>query len=281
MSGNQIYFLFCVLFISALMFGGSIPDTFIDRAVRPFSDWFFIHVGEMMSLVYVACVAYIACLHFFTVRVAYDLKSLLACWSFSLAAFSAYGAMRTVPVLARMLEAHGLYYSVCGIENLTYGGEFYMRGTTGSWVSLFIFSKLPELIDTVFIVLRKKPLIFLHWYHHFTVLLYTWHSLAERTSNGLWFAAMNYTVHAFMYAFYGFVALGFRPSWFAKYVTMIQIAQMIVGMAISSYTLASVPECKTSWENGVGSVAMYASYLILFVQFYQETYCGERRQKMD
>ena len=52
---------------------------------------------------------------------------------------------------------------------------------------LFIYSKVPELVDTAFVVLRKKPLIFLHWYHHVTVLLYCWHSYYTLSSAGLYF----------------------------------------------------------------------------------------------
>lgn len=36
--------------------------------------------------------------------------------------------------------------------------------------------QVAEFGDTVFIVLRKRPLLFLHWYHHVTVLVYTWHA---------------------------------------------------------------------------------------------------------
>jgi hypothetical protein len=37
---------------------------------------------------------------------------------------------------------------------------------------LFIISKVPETIDTLFIVLRRQQLIFLHWFHHASVLVY-------------------------------------------------------------------------------------------------------------
>ena len=65
-------------------------------------------------------------------------------------------------------------------------------GASGFWTVAFVLSKPLELFDTVFIVLRKKPLIFLHWYHHVTVLLFCWHSYAHRSPNALWFVAMNY-----------------------------------------------------------------------------------------
>ena len=37
-------------------------------------------------------------------------------------------------------------------------------------MSFFTVSKVFELWDTFFIVVRKRPLILLHWYHHVTVL---------------------------------------------------------------------------------------------------------------
>jgi len=90
---------------------------------------------------------------------------------------------------------------------------------------------VPELLDTAFIVLRKKPLIFLHWYHHVTVLLYCWHCYATRSSAGLWFTAMNFGVHALMYYYYFLTALRVHP-WWAPVVTALQISQMFVGVAV-------------------------------------------------
>ena len=82
-----------------------------------------------------------------------------------------------------------------------------------------------------------------------------------------------------MYLFYGLVALGVKPTIFARHVTTIQIAQMVAGTAVSLYTLMRLPDCRTSWENAAGSLVMYVSYLVLFVIFYVQTYC--RKQKAE
>nr|CAD7567629.1 unnamed protein product [Timema californicum] len=80
---------------------------------------------------------------------------------------------------------------------------------SGFWTWMFVLSKLPELGDTVFIVLRKQPLIFLHWYHHITVLLYSWFSYTEYTASARWFIVMNYFVHSVMYSYYALRSMGY------------------------------------------------------------------------
>ncbi len=94
-------------------------------------------------------------------------KYALIAWNGLLAAFSLAGFLRTMPHLVFYGVRHGFYASVCAPAEAAFG-----QGATGFWVMLFIFSKVPELVDTVFLVAARKPVIFLHWYHHFTVLLY-------------------------------------------------------------------------------------------------------------
>ncbi len=73
---------------------------------------------------------------------------------------------------------------------------------TGFWAEMYVWSKPVELVDTVFLVLRKRPIIFLHWYHHITVMLCAWHAGKEHAASARWFVSMNYTVHALMYTYY-------------------------------------------------------------------------------
>ncbi|KAF0701624.1 hypothetical protein As57867_007922, partial [Aphanomyces stellatus] len=142
----------------------------------------------------------------------FGLNTALAFWNLGLALFSAMGSLRTVPFLLNSLWTNGIHHNVCGEAFNHYG-----RGPVALWTTLFIFSKIPELVDTMFIVLRKKPLIFLHWYHHITVLMFCWHAYANLSPSGLFFVAMNYTVHAVMYFYYFLAAINIRVSW-AKFV---------------------------------------------------------------
>lgn len=77
-------------------------------------------------------------------------------------------------------------------------------------------------------MLQKKKVIFLHWFHHCTVLLYCWHAYHNRIAPGIWFAAMNYSVHSVMYAYYFAASVGMRAVVrpVAPLITAVQIVQV-------------------------------------------------------
>ena len=81
----------------------------------------------------------------------FEIRPLVACWNLFLALGSMVGTHRTVPHLMEALNSRGLTYTIC-----TNPAEWYLNGPVGLWVGLFIFSKLPELLDTVFLVLRGR-----------------------------------------------------------------------------------------------------------------------------
>jgi elongation of very long chain fatty acids protein 6 len=126
-------------------------------------------------------------------REKFHLYRSLVAWNITLSIFSALGALRFMPSFVQILRQKGVTHSVCILD--------YHLGVPGCWTWLFILSKLVELVDTLFIVLRKQKLIFLHWYHHATVLVYCWYSVMTHSSTGRWFIVMNLTVKIQLYQY--------------------------------------------------------------------------------
>merc|ERR1719353_1012982 len=166
-------------------------------------------------------------------RAAFTLQFLLAAWNALLSVFSCAGAVYTLPHLFAALAQAGLLATISSKAEETWG-----TGASGFWVQLFIFSKVAELLDTAFLVARKRPVSFLHWYHHVTVLLYCWHSYASKAPQTLVFVVMNYSVHAVMYGYYAAASLKCVPKWFpTSIITASQISQMIVGTAVQCLSI--------------------------------------------
>ena len=116
-------------------------------------------------------------------RTAFDLRGPLRCWNALLSIVSILGFGMLVQRLGH----------VSFLESLT---QFdFTEGWSGGVVCLFNVSKLFELVDTVFLILRKKPVGFLHVFHHITVASYCWYTLWYPTTLGYWFALMNLFVH--------------------------------------------------------------------------------------
>jgi len=196
------------------------------------------------------------------------LKHSFGLWNLGLALFSCFGMLRTVPHLAHFIATKSFRETVCDPPTLTWG-----HGATGMAVQLFIFSKLPELGDTLFLTLKGADINLLQWYHHCTVLTFCWHSYVTESGSGLWFVAMNYTVHWWMY-FYFFL-MNYRiptPGFYPPFVTAIQIIQMLVGTAVVAFSIYyrlydSGTPCANDDTNLIFGGVIYSSYLLLFIEF--------------
>ncbi|CAG0878923.1 unnamed protein product [Darwinula stevensoni] len=152
------------------------------------------------------------------------------------------------------------------------------------WAILFVFSKVIELGDTAFIVLRKQRFLFLHWYHHITVLLYTWYSCAQGVPTARYFINLNALAHAFMYPYYTARAAKVHvPRRLAMVITLFQITQMIFGIYANAYAYFAKKaglHCETPWENIYISALMYLSYFLLFLNFFVDAYLRRTFNKM-
>ncbi|XP_018517676.1 elongation of very long chain fatty acids protein 6 [Lates calcarifer] len=206
--------------------------------------------------------------HYMKPRPKMNLRRPLVLWSLSLALFSIIGAVRTGSYMLHILSSSGFRRSICD-------QSFYSGPVSKFWAYAFVLSKAPELGDTAFIVLRKQKLLFLHWYHHITVLLYSWYSYKDMVAGGGWFMTMNYAVHALMYSYYAARAGGVRvPRPFAVLITSAQIAQMAMGLTVSGlvYGWMQQGDCPSRLDNITWAALMYLSYLLLFSNFFYQTY---------
>lgn len=208
--------------------------------------------------------------HLMESRPKYELRIPLIVWNLFLAVFSILGAIRVWPEFFHGLTQHGVVYTVCD--------NSYAYSITGFWAFMFIMSKLPELVDTLFIVLRKQKLIFLHWYHHSTVLIYCWFSYKDFSASGRWFMTMNYFVHGLMYSYYACKAMKLKvPKFVSQLITTSQLLQMVAGVyvnwvAYQTKTHRPDLKCSISDDNIKWSSLMYASYFVLFFHFFLDSY---------
>lgn len=264
-----------------------ILPAFLSNILYPFewenlfdATWSFDFTYSYNFLAFVVSIIYIVGVfygqHAMKNREPFDLRGVVTYWNLFLAIFSFIGACRTVPHLIFSWRHFGLDYLVCRSSDVAY-----QSGASGVWLHLFVYSKYFELFDTVLLVLRKKPVIFLHWYHHATVLMFTVDALAHRQTSPQFFVAMNYSVHAVMYFYYYLASIGQRP-WWAQWITTFQTLQMVGGMSVTAYHYHKLQTCETcngSMDNIMLASVMYLSYFLLFVNFFIKRFVSKQHNK--
>ncbi|KAF7634757.1 Elongation of very long chain fatty acids protein [Meloidogyne graminicola] len=194
----------------------------------------------------------------------------LQLWNAWLALFSIIGSIVTSFGLIReIFFENGLVASYTKI------GSFF-EGTVGLWTFWFCISKFAELGDTIFIVLRKRPLIFLHWYHHVATLNYGLISYVDNTAFNSWIVWLNFSVHAVMYSYYFLAACRIRlPAWFAQCLTSAQITQFLITLAILAHVGIKMiygQNVDTTFTSYIYCLLMEISYVALFGNFFYHSY---------
>ncbi|XP_002756597.1 very long chain fatty acid elongase 3 isoform X1 [Callithrix jacchus] len=235
------------------------------EGLRPFLEAYWA-TAFPIALIYLVLIA--VGQNYMKERKGFNLQGPLFLWSFCLAIFSIVGAVRMWGIMGTVLLTGGLKHTVCFCT-------FLENSIVNFWSGIFLLSKVIELGDTAFIILRKRPLIFIHWYHHSTVLVYTSFGYKNKVPAGGWFMTMNFGVHAIMYPYYTLKAANVKPpKMLPMLITSLQILQMFVGaiVGILSYIWRQEPGCNTTREHLFWSFILYMTYFILFAHFFREAY---------
>ena len=153
-------------------------------------------------------------------------------------------------------------------------------------LGLFCFLKVPEMLDTAFLVARKRTVSVLHVWHHFSVMLFCWSVMHKwqhgvNTAEGSYFGMMNGLVHAVMYGYYAVTSQTRRRSAaVAHAITVLQLAQFAAGLALQYVVTFRCPGGARDapggrpWQELWFGWLVYGSYLALFLDYYVRRYFG-------
>jgi elongation of very long chain fatty acids protein 6 len=208
------------------------------------------------------------------------LSTPLIWWNVALAVFSVLGFLRITPTLFKVIREHGLSYTYTHIS------ELQTDSVSGYWTFLWCVSKIPELIDTLFIVTRKSNLIFMHWYHHALTGWFAFVNFYEDNAYMIWVVWLNYFIHSFMYTYYGLRAAKIKVPYgaiVAQVLTTSQIVQFLITHAVMAHlallVLVTNGQYDVTFRGFFVGAVMEVSYLLLWFRFYHYSYIAKGGQK--
>ena len=161
----------------------------------------------------------------------------------------------------------------------------YLSGPIYGLVYIFYLSKYYELLDTVILALKKRPIIFLHVFHHVLTLYISREGMNADTTYQWCAVATNTFIHSLMYAHYALASLGYKNKW-KRYLTVAQMIQFFVNVAIlfawagvDSYLLPPGQSCSGDYYSWSLMFFAMLAFWVLFYAFYRKSYTKKPKSK--
>uniref|UniRef100_A0A8R1I6A8 Elongation of very long chain fatty acids protein n=2 Tax=Caenorhabditis japonica TaxID=281687 RepID=A0A8R1I6A8_CAEJA len=226
------------------------------------------HFGLFVQITIAYLLLVLATLLLMRNRKRFKLQYPLMVWNFALSIFSFYGSYVMLSAMVKTIRALGLYACACN--------EFSkMSPAAEHWLFLTVLLKALEFGNTFFLVLRKKPLSFLHVYHHVLAFLFLAHVYQTTSSLIRCIVIVNLLFNGFMYAYYFIRSMKIKLSIKAK-----ALATSVYFVQLSLYSICFVTiylanrrySCDTPKLLLYTASGICFSYFVLFMFFFAKKY---------
>lgn len=205
-------------------------------------------------------------------RPAFDLKWIIRIYNVLMSSINLYIFIRTA-----VLTNFGLSYFGCKQV-----GTSKEENELVNIAFLYFATKIVELLDTVFFILRKKynQASNLHVFHHGFIAICVWiyFKIAPGGSSVL-FPYLNVGVHSIMYGYYCLATYKSLQKylWWKRHLTEAQMIQFMLSMV--HFSFQGLSSCEYPPALAIIGFTFNLVFLVLFLDFYYHSYMKHKPQE--
>lgn len=165
-------------------------------------------------------------------RQPFNLRTLLVTWNFFIAGNYIFGLIRILPTFFNHIKNNEFIFLICD-QNIVSLSQIYVF-----WTWYYNCFKILELGDTVFLVLRKKNLTFLHLFHHSSVVVMIWYSMCDIISISILYGILNSVVHTYLYIYLTLLSSKVKiPPSMPLIFLLLEVGQMMITIVLITLPL--------------------------------------------
>ncbi|KAK8792863.1 hypothetical protein WA158_005027 [Blastocystis sp. Blastoise] len=261
--------IYVVLYVTGALsvFTGNIDSFRYEQNVTPLTNPYFVY--GIISF-YVVSIFFLQ--KYMKDKPPLDVKYFTIVHNFILVVLSGYLTYGISSVVFPYIYKNGFRNSFCN-------PELHNNGYLHMLYYLNYLLKFYEHIDTYILIVKKKNVIFLHWYHHALTAILTYVQQNTYTTVQWVPILANVFVHVMMYSYYLFSSLKINV-WWKQYITQLQILQFVIDITICAYTaiqLYTYPDtCPGQYSAIWTGIPILSSYLVLFLDFFKKSYLKKK-----